>query len=75
MSRGSGFHRNDRPDKGNKHLQPVKEHVLATYASGASKTRYDVPRRNNRIKTEISIDEPLNVDWDGNELAFGYSGH
>ena len=25
-------------------------------------------RRNNRIKTEISIDEPLNVDWDGNEL-------
>ena len=25
-------------------------------------------RRNNRIKTEVSIDEPLNVDWDGNEL-------
>ena len=25
-------------------------------------------RRNSRTKTEISIDEPLNVDWDGNEL-------
>ena len=25
-------------------------------------------RRNSRLKTEVSIDEPLNVDWDGNEL-------
>jgi RNA polymerase sporulation-specific sigma factor len=25
-------------------------------------------RRNSRIKAEVSIDEPLNVDWDGNEL-------
>jgi RNA polymerase sporulation-specific sigma factor len=25
-------------------------------------------RRNNRMKMEISIDEPLNIDWDGNEL-------
>ena len=25
-------------------------------------------RKNNNRKTEISIDEPLNVDWDGNEL-------
>ena len=25
-------------------------------------------RRNNKIKLEVSIDEPLNVDWDGNEL-------
>jgi RNA polymerase sporulation-specific sigma factor len=25
-------------------------------------------RRNSRIRTEVSIDEPLNVDWDGNEL-------
>jgi len=25
-------------------------------------------RRNNKVKTEISFDEPLNVDWDGNEL-------
>ena len=25
-------------------------------------------RRNNKLKVEISFDEPLNVDWDGNEL-------
>jgi RNA polymerase sporulation-specific sigma factor len=25
-------------------------------------------RRNARCKAELSIDEPLNVDWDGNEL-------
>ncbi|GFR35012.1 hypothetical protein TCEA9_08240 [Thermobrachium celere] len=25
-------------------------------------------RRNSRIKAEVSFDEPLNVDWDGNEL-------
>lgn len=25
-------------------------------------------RRNNKIRYEVSIDEPLNVDWDGNEL-------
>ena len=25
-------------------------------------------RRNNKHKMEVSIDEPLNVDWDGNEL-------
>ncbi len=25
-------------------------------------------RRNNKLKSEISFDEPLNIDWDGNEL-------
>lgn len=25
-------------------------------------------RRSNKLKTEISFDEPLNTDWDGNEL-------
>ena len=25
-------------------------------------------RKNNKTKLEVSIDEPLNVDWDGNEL-------
>ena len=25
-------------------------------------------RRNNKTRLEVSIDEPLNVDWDGNEL-------
>lgn len=25
-------------------------------------------RRNNKTRTEVSFDEPLNIDWDGNEL-------
>jgi RNA polymerase sporulation-specific sigma factor len=25
-------------------------------------------RRSNKLKAEVSFDEPLNVDWDGNEL-------
>ena len=25
-------------------------------------------RKNSRLRSEVSIDEPLNVDWDGNEL-------
>jgi RNA polymerase sporulation-specific sigma factor len=25
-------------------------------------------RRNSKVRAEISFDEPLNVDWDGNEL-------
>ena len=25
-------------------------------------------RRNSKLKAEISFDEPLNIDWDGNEL-------
>ena len=25
-------------------------------------------RRNNKTRSEISFDEPLNIDWDGNEL-------
>jgi RNA polymerase sporulation-specific sigma factor len=26
-------------------------------------------RRNNKVRVEVSFDEPLNVDWDGNELV------
>jgi len=25
-------------------------------------------RRNNKLRLEVSFDEPLNIDWDGNEL-------
>ena len=25
-------------------------------------------RRNMKTKIEVSLDEPLNIDWDGNEL-------
>lgn len=42
---------------------------LATYASRCIENEILMYlRRNNRIKSEISIDEPLNTDWDGNEL-------
>ena len=42
---------------------------LSTYASRCIENEILMHlRRNSRIKTEVSIDEPLNVDWDGNEL-------
>lgn len=42
---------------------------LATYASRCIENEILMYlRRNNKVKTEISFDEPLNVDWDGNEL-------
>jgi len=42
---------------------------LATYASKCIENEILMYlRRNGKTKTEISIDEPLNVDWDGNEL-------
>ena len=42
---------------------------LATYDSRCIENEILMHlRRNSRIKTEVSIDEPLNVDWDGNEL-------
>ena len=42
---------------------------LATYASRCIENEILMfLRKNNRIKTEISIDEPLNQDGDGNEL-------
>jgi RNA polymerase sporulation-specific sigma factor len=42
---------------------------LATYASRCIENEILMHlRRTNRIKGEVSLDEPLNVDWDGNEL-------
>ena len=50
-------------------FKPDKKIKLATYASRCIETEIlMVLRRNSRMKSEISIDEPLNVDWDGNEL-------
>ncbi|MCL2574152.1 MAG: RNA polymerase sporulation sigma factor SigE [Defluviitaleaceae bacterium] len=46
-----------------------KKIKLATYASRCIENEILMYlRRNSRIKSEVSIDEPLNVDWDGNEL-------
>lgn len=42
---------------------------LATYASRCIENEILMfLRKSNQYKFEISIDEPLNVDWDGNEL-------
>ena len=46
-----------------------KKIKLATYASRCIENEILMYlRKNNGQKTEVSIDEPLNVDWDGNEL-------
>ncbi|HQD51059.1 MAG TPA: RNA polymerase sporulation sigma factor SigE, partial [Defluviitaleaceae bacterium] len=50
-------------------FKPDKRIKLATYASRCIENEILMYlRRTNKLKTEISIDEPLNVDWDGNEL-------
>lgn len=42
---------------------------LATYASKCIENEILMHlRRNSRLRSEVSFDEPLNVDWDGNEL-------
>lgn len=48
---------------------PDKKIKLATYASRCIENEILMYlRKNNKVRMEVSIDEPLNVDWDGNEL-------
>lgn len=50
-------------------FNPEKKIKLATYASRCIENEILMYlRRNNKTRSEISFDEPLNVDWDGNEL-------
>ena len=50
-------------------FNPEKKIKLATYASRCIENEILMYlRRNSRTRMEVSIDEPLNVDWDGNEL-------
>ncbi len=50
-------------------FDPKKNIKLATYASRCIENEILMfLRRNNKIRLEISFDEPLNIDWDGNEL-------
>ena len=50
-------------------FNPDKNIKLATYASRCIENEILMYlRRNSKTKLEVSIDEPLNVDWDGNEL-------
>ena len=50
-------------------FKPEKKIKLATYASRCIENEILMYlRRNSKIKAEISFYEPLNIDWDGNEL-------
>ncbi len=48
---------------------PDRNIKLATYASRCIENEILMyMRKTSQLKSEISIDEPLNIDWDGNEL-------
>ncbi|ACV61952.1 RNA polymerase, sigma 28 subunit, SigE [Desulfofarcimen acetoxidans DSM 771] len=50
-------------------FDPAKKIKLATYASRCIENEILMYlRRNNKTRSEVSFDEPLNIDWDGNEL-------
>lgn len=50
-------------------FEPKKNIKLATYASRCIENEILMYlRRNLKNRVEVSLDEPLNVDWDGNEL-------
>ena len=50
-------------------FKPEKKIKLATYASRCIENEILMHlRRTTKLKLEVSFDEPLNVDWDGNEL-------
>ena len=50
-------------------FHPEKKIKLATYASRCIENEILMYlRRNSKTRSEVSIDEPLNVDWEGNEL-------
>jgi RNA polymerase sporulation-specific sigma factor len=50
-------------------FDPEKKIKLATYASRCIENEILMYlRRNSKLRTEVSFDEPLNIDWDGNEL-------
>lgn len=50
-------------------FSPDKNIKLATYASRCIENEILMfLRKSNQYKSDISIEEPLNIDWDGNEL-------
>ncbi len=50
-------------------FDPGKNIKLATYASRCIENEILMYlRRNSKTRVEVSFDEPLNTDWDGNEL-------
>ena len=56
--------------KGIETYKPDKNIKLATYASRCIENEILMfLRKNNKIKTEVSIDEPINTDSEGNDLS------
>ncbi len=50
-------------------FDPTKKIKLATYASRCIENEILMfLRRTSKLRSEVSFDEPLNMDWDGNEL-------
>lgn len=50
-------------------FDPTKRIKLATYASKCIENEILMfLRKSSRTRAEVSLDEPLNIDWDGNEL-------
>lgn len=49
-------------------FRPDRQIKLATYASRCIENEILMYMRKTSGKSEISLDEPLNTDWDGNEL-------
>ena len=50
-------------------FNPLKNIKLATYASRCIENEILMYlRKNSNMRSEVSIDEPLNVDWDGNDV-------
>ncbi len=49
-------------------FSPARKIKLATYASRCIENEILMYLRKNQARGEMSIDEPLNIDWDGNEL-------
>jgi RNA polymerase sporulation-specific sigma factor len=50
-------------------FDPIKKIKLATYASRCIENEILMHlRRSAKTRSEVSFDEPLNTDWDGNEL-------
>ena len=57
-------------------FKPQRKIKLATYASRCIENEILMHlRRSNKNRAEVSFDEPLNTDWDGNELLLSDAGN
>lgn len=69
MRGGPYINWHNRSHKGDKHIQSREENKACYIRIQMHRNEILMYlRRNNRVKLEVSFDEPLNTDWDGNEL-------